>query len=114
MKRIRTRALSMLLAIVLLLGMIPAVSISTSAAVAGTEIATGSGAGDRWLKADTYYDTKKALEGTPLTFEVVIKHPDGGSRRDSSSRARSFRPCAVRDRQDGSRSNRRPSDSADG
>ena len=83
MKRIHTKALCLLLALVFLLGLIPAVSLPTSAAIIGSEIATGSGAGDRWLKADTYYDTSKALEGTPLTFEVVIKRPTGGTRQDN-------------------------------
>ena len=80
MMRNKTRLVSVLLTLVLLLGMLPAVSIPAAAAITGSENASASGAGDRWLKQDTYYDTKEAIDGTPLTFEAVIKRPNSGDR----------------------------------
>ena len=50
MMRNKTRLVSVLLTLVLLLGMLPAVSIPAAAAITGSENASASGAGDRWLK----------------------------------------------------------------
>ncbi|MBE6588975.1 MAG: hypothetical protein E7643_02235 [Ruminococcaceae bacterium] len=75
----KRRVLSLFLAVVMTLGTLvlalPELVIPAEAAAAtGTAKANASGSADRWIKQDTYWDTKEAIDEAPLTFEAVIRH----------------------------------------
>ena len=55
--------------------LLPAFTIEAEAAAAtGTAKTNASGSADRWIKQDTYWDTKEPIDKVPLTFEAVIRH----------------------------------------
>ena len=64
----------LLLALVLLLGVFPCIPFEATAAAAGTGKENAGGSADRWIKQDTYWDTKSPITDAPLTFEAVIRH----------------------------------------
>ena len=72
----KKRIVSMLLALVMILGILPVITLSTSASIAtsGPKVNLG-GSADRWGKPDMYWETEEAILETPLTVEAVIKHP---------------------------------------
>lgn len=75
----KQRLLSLVLAVVMVVGLIPsllpAFTIEAEAAAAtGTAKTNASGSADRWIKQDTYWDTKEPVDEVPLTFEAVIRH----------------------------------------
>lgn len=82
MKATMKKALAVVLTMVMLLGVLPIVTVTTSAQVSASPITNPhrktnlSGSADRWIKNDTYWDTEGTIQSTPLTFEAVIKHPN--------------------------------------
>ena len=75
----KQRILSLVLAVVMVIGLIPsllpAFTIEAeAAAAAGTKKENATGSADRWIKQDTYWDTKEPIDEVPLTFEAVIRH----------------------------------------
>ena len=82
MKQSAKRVLSLVLTLVMVLGILPTIAITTTASLTVSGIANQhaktnlSGSSDRWFKPDAYFETKEAIEGTPLSFVAVIKHPN--------------------------------------
>jgi hypothetical protein len=72
----KQRLLSFLLALVMLLGILPVIPFAASASIStsGAKVNLG-GSADRWGKPDMYWETAEAIAETPLSLEVVIKHP---------------------------------------
>ena len=75
----KKRALSLFLAVIMLCGCVclalPSFELTAEAAAAtGSAKVNASGSADRWIKQDTYWDTKAPIDEVPLTFEAVIRH----------------------------------------
>ena len=68
----KKRILSLLLVVAMLVGVIPAITFSASAAKENP-----SGSADRWFKPDLYFETTDKIEKTPLTIEAFVQLPSG-------------------------------------
>ncbi|MBQ9784502.1 MAG: hypothetical protein IJW29_03275 [Clostridia bacterium] len=71
------KALSLLLSVVMVLGLLPAVALSATAA---SNVKTNpGGSADRWFKSDLYYDVEDAIKEAPLTIEALVHLPNAPS-----------------------------------
>lgn len=73
----KRKALSFLLAVLMVVGLLPAAVFSATAA-SSTKTNPG-GSADRWFKSDLYYDTEDTVKEAPLTIEALVHLPSAPS-----------------------------------
>ena len=71
----KTKFLSLLLVLAMILGVLPMITFSTTAATKENL----SGSADRWFKSDLYYDVEDTIAEAPLTIEAMVHLPTGAA-----------------------------------